>query len=238
MQVGVLSCYRPLEGDPPISPDQRTLDQRAWRRLSFLAHTDKSCAFAEYARHYMSTDGQVYWSDTHQLSQYIDGYHDALDRQLGARSAGSEVISELYVRRTDLPAFMAAVRNDARRFGANVIYGTIRLVERENDSFLAWAREPWACIVINLHVDHTAAGIQKARDDMRRLIETAAEFSGSYYLTYHRWATRDQIERCHPRLGEFLHRKAALDPHNVLSSDWHAHHVRLLDGGYRSVSHG
>ena len=36
----------------------------------------------------MSTDGQVYWSDTHQLSQYIEGYHDAIDRQLGAGDEG------------------------------------------------------------------------------------------------------------------------------------------------------
>ena len=66
--------------------------------------------------------------------------------------------------------------------------------------FLAWAREPWACIVINIHVDHSPAGIRKAQEDMRRLIDTAAEFGGSYYLTYHRWATRDQVERCHPRM--------------------------------------
>ena len=47
---------------------------------------DKSQAFAEYARYYMATDGQLYWSDTHQLSDYPDGYHDDLDRELERRS--------------------------------------------------------------------------------------------------------------------------------------------------------
>jgi FAD/FMN-containing dehydrogenase len=231
MQVGVLSCYRPVSDDVPVPPDQRALGSQDWRRLLLLAHTDKSRAFAEYARHYMSTDGQIYWSDTHQLSQYVDGYHEAIDRQVGAADPGSEMITELYVRRGDLPAFMSAVRDEAARHAMNVIYGTVRLIERDDDSFLAWAREPWACIVFNLHVDHTTTGIAKARDDMRRLIDAAADFGGAYYLTYHRWATREQVERCHPRFREFLHLKSVHDPQGLFASDWYAHHLRLFDGG-------
>lgn len=51
------------------------------------------------------------------------------------------------------------------------------------------------------------------------------------YLTYHRWATRQQAERCHPRLREFLHAKAVHDPGGLFTSDWYTHHVRLLEGG-------
>ena len=115
MQAGVFSCYRPIKDDYPMPDDQRSLGTRDWQRLLRLAHTDKARAFAEYARYYMSTDGQLYWSDTHQLASYIDGYHETLDRELGATVKGSEMISELYVPRADLPAFMAAIRDDARR---------------------------------------------------------------------------------------------------------------------------
>ncbi len=110
----------------------------------------------------------------------------------------------------------------------NIIYGTIRLIERDDESVLAWAREPWACIVFNLHVDHCPDGIQKAAGDFRRLIDRAADLGGSYYLTYHRWATRSQVERCHPRMHEFLEQKRAHDPRLLFTSDWYEHHVRLL----------
>jgi FAD/FMN-containing dehydrogenase len=230
MQAGVVSCYRPVDDERPIPDDQRALSTRDWQRLLLFAHADKSRAFAEYARHYMSTDGQLYWSDTHQLASYIDGYHDTLDRQLAAPVKGSEMISELYVPRPDLPAFMAAMRDDARRQQMNVIYGTIRLIERDDESLLAWARQPWACVVVNLHVDHSAEGLRKAATDFRRLIDTASEFGGSYYLTYHRWATREQVERCHPCMREFLERKRACDPQGLFTSDWYRHHVRLMDG--------
>jgi FAD/FMN-containing dehydrogenase len=230
MQAGVFSCYRAAADERPIPEDQRALTTGDWQRLLLLAHADKSRAFAEYARHYMSTDGQVYWSDTHQLASYTDGYHDTLDRQLAAPVKGSEMISELYVPRLDLPAFMAAMRQDARRQEMNVVYGTIRLIERDDESLLAWARQPWACVVVNLHVDHCADGLRKAGSDFRRLIDTAAEFGGSYYLTYHRWATRDQVERCHPRMRDFLARKRACDPLGIFTSDWYTHHVRLMEG--------
>src|SRR4029079_14379191 len=126
----------PLDDDRLIPDDQRVLSASEWQRLPLLAPTDKSQAFAEYARYYMSTDGQVYWSDTHQLASYIDGYHEILDRQLNVEVKGSEMISELYLPSPDLPAFLAAVREDARRHGVNIIYGTIRLIEQDDESVL------------------------------------------------------------------------------------------------------
>ena len=231
LRSGVFSCYRPTDNGRPIPVDQRALTADDWSRLLYLAHADKARAFAEYARYYMSTDGQVYWSDTHQLASYTDDYHKNIDQELRCRIPGSEMISELYVPRYDLPVFMRKVRGDARRYDMHIIYGTIRLIERDEESFLSWAREPWACIVFNLHVDHCASGVQKAQHHFRCLIERAAELGGSYYLTYHRWATRAQVERCHPKMREFLRHKRAYDPDETFTSDWYRHHVKLLGGG-------
>ena len=228
LQAGVFSCYRPIALDTPIPEPQVRLTERDWRRLMMLAHTHKSRAFAEYARYYMATDGQVYWSDTHQLAEYLDGYHGDLDRQLASPVKGSEMITELYVPRHRLPAFMSAVRDDIRHHDVDIVYGTVRLIERDAESVLAWAREPWACVVFNLHVDHTSEGVARAADHFRRLIDRAIEQGGSYYLTYHRWATADQVLTCHPRIMEFFERKREYDPGGIFQSDWYRHHTELL----------
>ena len=228
LQVGVFSCYRPIAPDLPIAPDQLSLGAPEWRRLIRLAHTDKSRAFAEYSRYYMATDGQLYWSDTHQLSEYPESYHVNLDAELGGRVKGSEMITELYVPGPALPGFMHAVRTDARQYGVDIIYGTIRVIENDDETVLAWARQRWACVVFNLHVEHTAEGIAKAAADFRRLIDRAIECGGSYYLTYHRWADARQLVAGHPRIQEFLQEKRRLDPGTVFRSDWYTHHERLL----------
>jgi FAD/FMN-containing dehydrogenase len=222
LRRGVFSCYEPVPAVTPIPGDQRVLSQDDWKRLVTLAHTDKAAAFAHYARHYLATSGQVYWSDTHQMSVYLDDYHRDVDRALGHR--GSEVITEIYVPRDCLADFMAEAAADFRREKVDAIYGTVRLIRRDDETFLAWARDDYACVIFNLHVRHDPAGKARAADAFRRLIDMAIARGGSYYLTYHRHATRAQVETCHPRFGEFLSLKRRHDPAERFQSDWYRHY--------------
>ena len=228
LRKGVFSCYRPADPERPAPASQRRLAERDWLELITLAHTDRTRAFERYAAYYLSTSGQLYWSDTHQLSTYIDDYHRVLSARLGDSASGSEMISELYVLRADLVRFLEDVRADVRAHDLDLIYGTIRLIERDEESFLPWAREPWACVIFNLHTQHDAASLRKTRADFRRLIDRALGYGGSYFLTYHRWASREQVLAAHPRLPAFLERKRALDPQQRFLSDWYRHYRDLV----------
>jgi FAD/FMN-containing dehydrogenase len=225
---GIFSCYAPVAPDTPIPTAQRALSEDDWRRLLRYAHVDKKAAWEGYSGHYLATSGQVYWSDTHQLSTYIDGYHEALDRELRAPQPCSEIITEVYVPRARLADFLAEAADDFRRHGVDCIYGTVRLIERDGESFLAWAREPWACTIFNLHTAHTAAGLARTADAFRRLIDMAIRRSGSYFLTYHKYATRDQVLACYPQFPEFLRLKEAYDPERRFESDWYRHYVGMF----------
>jgi FAD/FMN-containing dehydrogenase len=217
---GIFSCYRPVDPDTPIAPDQRALSDSDWRRLLRYAHIDKAAAWDGYAGHYLATSGQVYWSDTHQLSTYFDGYHDELDRELGAPNRCSEIITEIYVPRARLTDFLAEAAEDFRRHGVDCIYGTIRLIERDDESFLAWAREPWACTIFNLHTEHAPAALARTTDAFRRLIDMAIARGGSYFLTYHKYATHDQLLACYPQFTAFLRLKDVYDPERRFQSEW------------------
>ena len=228
LRTGVLSSYRPVENDRPIRDDQRRLSQRDWNELLTLAHLDKHAAFRRFTEFYLATHGQLYWSDTHQLNLYLEDYHGALDHRLGAAVRGSEMITELYVPRDRLLAFMNDVRRDFRLNGVDFIYGTIRLIEAEHETALPWARESWACVIFNLHIDHRPADIDRAAGHFRRLIDHALRHGGSYFLTYHRFAQRAQVLAAHPRMREFLAAKKALDPGEVFQSDWYLHLKELF----------
>lgn len=228
LDEGVFSCYRPVDPDTPIPADQKELSDEDWKELLWLAHADKARAFQRYAGHYLATDGQVYWSDTHQLSPYFDGYHAELDARSGAPGRSTEIITEIYVPRPRLADFLDAAAEDFQRHGVEVIYGTVRLIEEDAESFLAWAREPWACTVFNLCTSHTPDGQERSAEAFRRLIDLAIARGGSYFLTYHKYARRDQIEACHPRFADFLRRKLACDPEERFQSDWYRHHRSLF----------
>jgi FAD/FMN-containing dehydrogenase len=132
------------------------------------------------------------------------------------------MISELYVPREALPAFLAASALIIRGSGAEVLYGTVRLIERDDHTLLAWAREPWACTIFNILVEHTGEGRERAQHAFRGLIDAALAHGGSYYLTYHRWATTEQLLAAHPRIGDFVAAKRRWDPEGVFCSDWYA----------------
>lgn len=220
LRRGILSCYRPV-ADRPLPVAQRALSADDWRRLLRLAHTDKSRAFDLYTRHYLATSGQLYRSDAHQLAFYASGYHDEV-------GPGSEMITEIYVPRDRLADFMHEAADVLRQAGADVVYGTVRLIERDDESFLTWARDSWACVIFNLHVAHSPDGLALAGDAFRRLIDLAVAREGSYYLTYHRWATRAQIEACHPGFAEFLRLKRHYDPKELFQSEWYRHQRELF----------
>lgn len=226
---GVFSCYRPVDDATPIPTDQRALSREDWERLLYLAHTDKTEAFAQYADHYLRTSGQLYRSDAHQYADYLDGYHALLDERTGAAHPATEMITEIYVPRRRLADFMAEVAAYFRDSRVDVIYGTVRVVERDDVSFLAWAPEPWACVIFNLHTVHTPEGIEHTAAAFRRLIDYAIARGGTYYLTYHRWATPEQVEASYPQMREFLRRKLERDPNERLQSDWYRHLRRALE---------
>ena len=226
LRRGVLSCYQPVAHSTPVPERQRALSPEDWRNLLTLAHTDKSRCWQLYSEHYLRTDGQVYWSDRQQLSTYSDGYHRELEARTGA-CRGSEMITEIYVPRNRLCAFMRAAAEEFRRSQVNCVYGTVRLIERDDESYLAWARQDWACIVFNLHADHEALSLARSADAFRSLIDLAIGFHGSYYLTYHRHATRSQVLACHPHFPEFLVAKRRYDPEEIFQSEWYRHY-RLM----------
>jgi FAD/FMN-containing dehydrogenase len=227
---GVFACYHPVPDDTPMPAERRELTRDDWTNLLHLAHTDKRLAFQKYAQHYLATDGQLYWSDEHQSAVYTEGYHAELDRRLGAACRGSEMITELYVPPERLVGFLHAAARMLTRRRAQVIYGTIRLIMRDDETVLAWARRVSACVIFNLHVDHTPEGIAHAADSFRALIDLALEREGTFYLTYHRFATREHLLRGYPALPGFLARKQAHDPGGVFTSDWYDWLRRTIGG--------
>ncbi len=228
LRKGVFSCYQPVGEKTSMPEGQKELSEQDWRELIYLLHVNPSRAFEMYSRFYLASSGQIYWSDTHQLSLYIDTYHQWLDKTLGAKEKATEIITELYVPRQELTSFMAEASRDFREHDVQTIYGTIRLIERDEESFLGWAKEHYACVIFNLHTVHSPQGVEHSARAFRRLIDLAIGHRGSYYLTYHRFATRQQVETCYPQFPQFLALKRQYDPEERFQSDWYRHYKAMF----------
>lgn len=218
LRRGVVSASRPVSDAAPLTLVPRLAVERRDTLLR-LAHTDKRRAFAARAADARSAAGRIAWADVDQADD-APGHH---------WPGSSEMATEAQVPREALDAFLAQAARALRERGADVVRAVVRLTEREAETMLAWAREPWACVVVELHVEHDAVSVGRAADASRALIDVALDHGGSYHLTYHRWARRDQVEAAHPRIREFVQAKQALDPAGVFQSNWYRHLLRLLE---------
>ena len=228
LRRGVFSCYRPVDPATPITVNQTRFNPEDWARLTYYSHKYKRRVFEAYTKRYLATSAQIYWADSQLSGAYVDNYHEELDRKLGAKVKATEMITEIYVPRSSLFNFLEDARIELRKLDANVIYGTIRLIEKDEESFLRWARESFACVIFNLHVTHDAAGLENAARAFRSLIDLGIRHGGSYYLTYHRFATKEQVETCYPQFKEFLRLKLKYDPDELFQSDWYRHYKEMF----------
>jgi FAD/FMN-containing dehydrogenase len=225
MRRGVYSLYKPVNKNVEANGELNEMKADDWHRLLGLAHADKSRAFDIYSKFYLTTHGQFYRSDTHQMGVYVDDYHSKFDE--GGIKA-SEMISEIYVPRAKLKTLFDQLREDFRKNGTNLVYGTVRLIEKDTESFLAWAKQNYAATVFNFHVDHTPEGIEKAKGQFQHIIDRALEHGGSYFLTYHRWARKDQVLKAYPQMLKFLQLKKKYDPEERFQSDWYRHYREMF----------
>jgi len=120
-------------------------------------------------------------------------------------------------------------------YGLFGIIVTVRFIEQDGESFLPWARAPYACIIFNLHTAHTRAALEKTAADFRGLIDRAIRHGGGYYLTYHRWASRRQVQSCYPEFARFLELKMQYDPGECFQSDWYRYYKSMFADVLESV---
>jgi FAD/FMN-containing dehydrogenase len=228
LRKGILTTYRPVAPDVPVHAEHSEFTNKEYTDLLVLAHKNKKEAFAKYAESTLAMSGQIYWSDVNQLSPYPLHYHRIVDQRTKAEHSGTDMITEVYVPRASLAEFLDDVRADFRKNKVNDIYGTVRMIEKDDETFLAWARERFACVIFTLHAERTPAGLSRLAENCRGLIEKAAKRGGSYYLTYHRYATRDHVEHCYPQFMNFLRLKKKYDPDEIFQSEWYRHAKKLF----------
>jgi FAD/FMN-containing dehydrogenase len=223
LRKGILVCYRPVETDKLVAdyPEQPSAEN--WMNLRYLAHAKKEEFFGKVSDHYLSTSGNLFWSDTHQMGLYIYDYHKQLDRMLGSPEA-TDIPAEVYVPRDRLIDLINEMREDFLRNNVDLIFGNIGVIEEDNESFLAYAKEPYATISYHIHTVHSPDGIKRSSEAHRRVIDMAIERGGSYYLTNHKFATIKQLKACYPHFSEFLRLKKKYDPEELFQSDWYRYY--------------
>ena len=226
LRTGILTTYEPVKADTPLGTESADIDARLLTALLELAHKDRGSAYRRYAKLELAKDGNVEWSDLHQMSAYVPGYHADIEKRLEG-GEGADLIVEVYVPRGELIAFLEEARRILLNGELPLVYGTIRFIEKDKDSFLAWAKKPYAGVILTPHTSAETKALQKTGETCRQLMRAATKRGGSFYLTYNRFANREDLAWAYPQFAEFLVMKRKYDPTEMLQSEWYRYYKKL-----------
>ena len=228
LRNGILTTYETVADETPLGKESTDIEPELFTALLQLAHKDRGSAYRRYAKLELSKDGNVEWSDLHQLSTYASGYHGEIEKNLGRDSHGADLILEIYVPRNALIPFLEESRRLLLSSGLPLVYGTIRFIERDKDSFLPWAKKRYACVIFAPHTSSESRALKKTEETCRQLIRAGIKRNGSFYLTYNRFATREDVLTAYPQFTEFLALKKKYDPFEQFQSEWYRHYGAKL----------
>jgi FAD/FMN-containing dehydrogenase len=227
LRTGILTTYENVSPETPLGTESTDIDAKLLTALVEIAHRDRGSAYRRYAKLELSKDGNVEWSDLHQLSSYPAGYHQEIEKRLGADYVGADLILEVYVPRTELIPLLEDARRILLTSGMPLIYGTVRFIEQDKDSYLAWAKKRYACVIFSPHSSGETQALRKTGEVCRQLIRAVNKRGGSFYLTYNRFATRDELASAYPQFQDFLNLKKQYDPRETFQSDWYRYYKGL-----------
>ncbi len=227
MRAGILTTYENVPPETPLGKENTDIDAKLVTSLLEIAHRDRGSAYRRYAKLELSKDRNVEWSDLHQLSTYPAGYHQEIEKRLGADYVGADLILEVYVPRNELIPLLEEARRILLASEMRLVYGTVRFIEQDKDSFLAWARKRYACAVFCPHSSGETQDLKKTAEICRQLIRAATKRNGSFYLTYNRFASREELASAYPQFQDFLSLKKKYDPREIFQSDWYRYYKGL-----------
>jgi FAD/FMN-containing dehydrogenase len=105
---------------------------------------------------------------------------------------------------------------------------TLRFVDADRDSVLAYAPEPRIAAVLLFSQEKTVRGEADMARMTRELIDRVLAIGGSYYLPYRPHASLDQLTRAYPRAAAFAARKREIDPGLLFRNNlWDGYFARL-----------
>ena len=226
MRTGILTIYEKVPDETPLSANQSDIEEETLVELLDLGHKDRRSAYIHYAKLELSRDGSVEWSDLHQLSTYPAGYHREIEKRRPELS-GADLIWELYVPYSEVIGFLEDARRLFLKTEVPLIYGTLRFIERDRDSFLAWAKKKYVCVIFTPHVSSAPEEMRKGTELCKQLEQSATRRGGSFYLTYNRFAGRAEMDTAYPQFQEFLQLKKKYDPSGLFQSEWYRHYRDL-----------
>jgi FAD/FMN-containing dehydrogenase len=140
----------------------------------------------------------------------------------------TDILHEYFVSPDRFADFIKACQEVIPASFQQLLNVTVRYVDTDKDSVLAYATEPRIASVMMFSQEMTERGEADMAWMTRRLIERVIELGGSYYLPYRPHASVEQLKRAYPKAVEFAAFKRQIDKDMIFRNHfWDRYFAKL-----------
>jgi hypothetical protein len=123
----------------------------------------------------------------------------------------TDILHEYFVGPARFAEFVTACQEVIPASYQQLLNITLRFVDTDHDSVLAYATEPRIAAVMLFSQEKTVRGEADMARMTHALIERVLAIGGTYYLPYRPHASLDQLTRGYPRAAAFVAKKREVD---------------------------
>jgi len=124
----------------------------------------------------------------------------------------TDILHEYFVAPERFPEFVRACQDIIPSSGLEFLNVTLRYLNADQQSVLAYARERRIAAVMSFSQSITPDGERKMLAMTEALIDRVINLGGSFYLPYRLHARHDQVRAAYPHFDQFVERKKHYDP--------------------------
>ena len=140
----------------------------------------------------------------------------------------TDILHEYFVAPARFAEFVKACQAVIPASYQQLLNITLRFVNTDHDSVLAYATEPRIAAVMLFSQEKTVRGESDMARMTQALIERVLDIGGTYYLPYRPHASLAQLSRGYPRAAAFAACKRAVDPDLLFRNQlWDGYFAKL-----------
>jgi FAD/FMN-containing dehydrogenase len=140
----------------------------------------------------------------------------------------TDILHEYFIAPDKCAEFVQACRDVIRGSFQELMNITLRFVDTDQDSILAYAPTPRVAAVLLFSQEKTTRGEADMARMTSALIERVLALGGTYYLPYRPHATVDQFKRGYARHAEFAALKRRYDPELLFRNGFWDYYVSKI----------
>jgi len=147
-------------------------------------------------------------------------------------------LQEYFIPREHFSGFVHAARAVLRDSDIQILNTTVRVVHRNTDAFLSYARQDSFSFVIYFELSLDPAAVARTETTLKALLDCALACGGAHYLCYQRVADPGQLEQAYPAIRAFFAAKRRHDPRGLFVNGFYQHYApAFLDSEVASHEH-